>query len=142
MKTIPYGSTVELSTDGPTRVGPFLVCANGFWVSRGASRSPVSRDQVEAAKPVLAQFRRTRVVQKDDRLAAGSLKHDVENLARRYISRGALVIAAIEMGINVMPVYDEDWLWLSEDGRGLEPLISTAYIGVNYRDVERVKKAV
>ncbi|MCP3408812.1 hypothetical protein [Bradyrhizobium sp. CCGB01] len=127
--------------DGPTRVGPFLICANGFWVSRG-KRSPVSRDQVEAAKTVLAQFRRTRMVQPDDRVAAGPLKHDVENLARRYISRGALIIAALEMGIAVVPVYDEDWLWLSEDGRGAEPLISTAYVGVNYRDVERAVKAV
>lgn len=142
METIPYNSTVELSTDGPTRVGPFLICANGFWVSRGARRSPVARDQVEAAKSVLAQFRRTRMAQPDDRLAAGPLKHDVENLARRYISRGALIIAAIEMGITVEPVYDEDWLWLSEDCRGLERLISTAYVGVNYRDVERAVKAM
>lgn len=141
METVPYNSAVELSTDGPTRVGPFLICANGFWVSRG-KRSPVSRDQVETAKTVLAQFRRTRMVQPDDRVAAGPLKHDVESLAGCYISRGALVIAAIEMGITVLPVCDEDWLWLSEDGRGLEPLISTAYIGVNYRDVERAVKAV
>lgn len=141
METVPYKSVVELSTDGPTRVGPFLICANGFWVPRG-KRSPVSRDQVEAAKTVLAQFRRTRMVQPNDCLAAGPLKHNVENLARRYISRGALIIAAIELGITVTPVYDEDWLSLSEDGRDLEPLISTAYIGINYRDVERAVKVV
>ncbi|MGW1423849.1 hypothetical protein ACWAT4_27425 [Bradyrhizobium manausense] len=129
---------IEVSTEyveGPTQIGEYLICSAGF-TADFEPRNPVQRDQVEAVKAIFAQCRHTTKVMPDNRLTIGCLKHDVERLMPRsgYISRGAVLVAAFEMNIAVVPIFDERY----PADEGFQPV--SAYIGINYRDIERLKK--
>lgn len=136
METTAYKASVELSTDGPTQVGEHLICSAGF-TADFEPRRPVERSHVDAVMSIFAQCRRTAAVQPDDRLTIGWLKHDIERLAHcNYITRGAVLVAAFEMGITVVPIFQENY----PAEEGFEPV--SAYIGVNRRDIERLLREV
>ncbi|UQR61765.1 hypothetical protein LRP30_33945 [Bradyrhizobium sp. C-145] len=131
MEAVPYKSVVELSTDGPTQVGPFRVCANGLdgghrrYGSRikpvpEAERQPVRRDQVEIVKELLRGCRPTRWARNLLSPVSSDLKHWAENWAGPYISTGAAIVAAIELGFVCIPT--------AEGSRNV-------FIGVHFDDV-------
>lgn len=139
METTTYSSGSELSTTGPVKIGDYWACSAGF--STEDFGDPVSdnveRSEVEAVKSVFARCRPMRTVQPDECLTIGWLKHDVERLTRcGYISRGAVLVAASEMGINIIPVFGED----GPADEGFAPV--SAYIGINRRDLDRLLREV
>ncbi|MCW2160512.1 hypothetical protein ABIE85_008367 [Bradyrhizobium diazoefficiens] len=139
METIAYSYGSELSTTGPVKIGDYWACSAGFSTEDFGDPVPddVERSQVEIVKSVFAQCRPTRTVQPDEYLTIGWLKHDVERLTRRgYISRGAVLVAAAEMGINILPVFGED----GPADEGFSPI--SAFVGINRRDVDRLLREV
>ena len=85
----------------------YLICANGVMGYRDTQRNPVEPDQVEVCKAFL---RRCVANEKINKRSPSSytLKHVCENWARRvgvggYCSNGALITAALELGIIVWP---------------------------------------
>jgi hypothetical protein len=89
----------------PTVIGGFTICANGFMggYRRGQPRQPVCRDEVEIVKKFLSPCRRTRWARALLSPRSCDLKHWIENWAGRYISNGAVIVAALEMGIVCVP---------------------------------------
>lgn len=139
METTTYSSGAELSTTGPVKIGDYWACSAGFSTEDFGDPVPdnVERRQVETVKSVFARCRPTRTVQPDECLTIGWLKHDVERLTRcGYISRGAVLVAASEMGINIIPVFGEG----GPANEGFAPV--SAYIGINRRDVDRLLREV
>ncbi|MBR1027348.1 hypothetical protein [Bradyrhizobium liaoningense] len=134
----------ELSSskdDGPTRIGPYTVCTNGLAAYRDYRgvhrRDPVRREEVEIAKVFLKLCRRMKSARPQTSPINGTLKHDIERWAHRYIGRGAVIAAALELGIPIEPFYgygprDED-----DDFE-----TAAAVIGINQRDVERIMREV
>ncbi|MCW2084352.1 UNVERIFIED_ORG: hypothetical protein M2193_006527 [Bradyrhizobium japonicum] len=121
------------------KIGDYWACSAGFSTEDFGDPVPddVERSQVEIVKSVFAQCRPTRTVQPDEYLTIGWLKHDVERLTRRgYISRGAVLVAAAEMGINILPVFGED----GPADEGFSPI--SAFVGINRRDVDRLLREV
>jgi hypothetical protein len=120
-----------------------VICTEGLaapMTSRGvARRVPVRREHVEKAKEFLKLCRPA--VLSLTCPVSGVLKHDIERWAGCYISRGAVIVAALELGINVVPFYgygprEEDEL----SPAFYEPAIA-AVIGINSLDVERIAEA-
>lgn len=139
METAVYDTSREVSTTGPVKVGDYWACSAGFSTEDFGDPVPddVQRSQVEMVKSIFARCRPTRTVQPDEYLTIGWLKHDVERLTRHgYISRGAVLVAASEMGINIIPVFGED----GPADEGFAPV--TAYICINRRDVDRLLREV
>lgn len=140
MEAIPYKTNVELSTDGPTQIGPFLICANGLngghrrYGSRikpvpETERQPVQREQVESVKELLRGCRPMRWARKLLSPVSSDVKHWAENwggpdfVARgqcAYVSTGAAIVAAIELGFVCVPT--------GEGSRNV-------FIGVHFDDV-------
>jgi hypothetical protein len=133
--------STEKEPEEPTEIGGFTVCTNGLAAyrdHRGAHpRQPVRREEVEIAKTFLKLCRRMKSVQPKTCPINGTLKHDIERWARKYIGRGAVIVAALEMGISVEPYYG---LGPRDEDDGFEP--ACAIIGVNIRDVARIMKAI
>lgn len=139
METRVYSKAAHPSTTGPVKISDYWACSSGFSTEDFGDPVPdnVERSQVETVKSVFARCRPTRTVQPDEYLTVGWLKHDVERLMRcGYISRGAVLVAASEMGINIIPVFGED----GPADEGFAPV--TAYIGINRRDVDRLLREV
>lgn len=114
----------EKGPEGPTEIGGFTICANGLnggyrrvgsRIKRvpEAERQPVSRLQVEIVKELLAGCRRTRWARNLRSPVSCDLKHWAENWGGRdlvargqgtaYVSTGAAIIAAIELGFVCGP---------------------------------------
>ncbi|WFU21290.1 hypothetical protein QA649_24605 [Bradyrhizobium sp. CB1717] len=139
METTAYVRSATLSTTGPVKIGDYWACSAGFSTEDFGDPIPddVQRSQVEIVKSIFARCRPIRTVPPDQRLTICWLKHDIERLGRRgYISRGAVLVAASEMGFNIVPIFDEYGLV----DKGHAPI--SAYIGINYRDVERLLREV
>lgn len=140
MEAVPYKTSVALATAGPTQVGPFLICANGLngghrrYGSRikavpKTDRRPVHRNQVEVAKELLRGCRPTRWARKLLSPVSSDLKHWAENWGGpdfvahgqcAYVSTGAAIVAAIELGLICVPT--------GEGSRNV-------FIGVHFDDV-------
>lgn len=101
------------------------ICTNGLIGFPGAPRRPVKRDQVAIVKEFLARCRRTSSVWPHCSPVSSTLKHQIEAHARRYISTGAVIVAAVEMNIVAVPCC-----------HGARDCL----IGVSARDVERLIK--
>ncbi|TYL86344.1 hypothetical protein [Bradyrhizobium cytisi] len=139
MEAASYSIGANASITGPVKIGDYWACSGGFSTEDFGDPIPdnVQRSQVETVKSVFARCRPTRTVQPDECLTIGWLKHDVERLSRRgYISRGAVLVAASEMGINILPIFGED----GPADEGFAPV--TAYICINRRDVDRLLREV
>jgi hypothetical protein len=91
--------------DGLTVIGDYTICANGLdgGRRRGQPRQPINRDQVEVAKEFLSPCRPTRWARDLLSPVSSDLKHWIENWAGRYISTGAAVVAALELGLVCVP---------------------------------------
>jgi hypothetical protein len=132
----------EQRDDGLTRIGGYTICMEGLAAgrtSRGvARRVPVPREHVEIAKDFLKQCRKIKAVHWTTCPINGVLKHDIERWAGRYICRGAVIIAALELGITIVPIPQSD-----DDTSCLfyEPPIA-AVIGINSRDVQLIMQWV
>src|SRR5213592_928539 len=104
-------TTIEMSSekidDGLTKIGGFTVCTNGLAAGRTtrgvARRMPVRREQVEIVKQFLQPCRRTRWVRDPLSPRSCDLKHWIENWGGRYISNGAVIVAALELGFVCKP---------------------------------------
>jgi hypothetical protein len=140
-------ANVEVSSekcdDGVTRIGGYTICMDGLaapMTSRGvARRRPIRREQVEIAKRFLERCRRE--VLSLTCPISGTLKHDIERWAGCYISRGAVIVAALELGFNITPFYGYGPREDDELSPGFyEPPIA-AVIGVNPFDVKRIAEA-
>lgn len=101
-------------------VDGWTICREGL-CSAWHPRRRVPDHHIDIAKSFLNQCRRVKVP--DPGLRSSLLKHVIENWAGRYIVTGAVIIAALELGIVTLP--------LCEAGRD-------AAIGVNVRDVGRL----
>jgi hypothetical protein len=78
------------------------LCPDGLYPYPGTTPRPIEPDQVETAIAFLWMLTPT----KTPRIGSGTLKHDAENWAKRhglagYISRGALTVAAVALGLVV-----------------------------------------
>jgi hypothetical protein len=76
--------------------------ADGTKVYPGAKPQPIHADQVETAMAFLKELRKT----KTPTVGSGTLKHHAEDWGREnglsnYISRGALISAAVGLGYSV-----------------------------------------
>lgn len=93
--------------DGPTEIGGFKVCTNGLIGYRDyhgpRPRNAVRREQVEIVKEFLRDCRSTRWARNLLSPVSSDLKHWVENWAGRYISTGAAIVAALELGLVCVP---------------------------------------
>lgn len=103
--------------DGLHEIGGYTICLDGltsyYWFSHR-----VPDNQIEIAKSFLTQCRRTRWAREMISPLSHDLKHWIERWARQYISNGAVLIAALQLGITFVP-YGE----------------RSALIGVNFDDV-------
>lgn len=119
----------ENEGDGLTRIGPYTICANGTdgGFRRGQPRQPVSRAQVEIVKGFLTPCKRTRWARELLSPVSSDLKHMIESWARCYISTGAVIVAALELGIACKPC--------GEGGRNL--FIGVCFNAVSARMAER-----
>lgn len=95
-------------------------------------RYRVPQKEIDIAKSFLALCRRVNRLSRYDCPVSGDLKHHIElwpdfpiseESPNRYLSRGAVIIAALEMGIKIAPLVDGG---------------SSAIIGVNIRDVKEL----
>ena len=101
--------------------------ANGLYPGRRNEPSPIQPDQVATAMAFLQRLKPTQ----RGYISSYALKHAAENWGRdvgmcAYVSNGALILAALLLGLVVRP-YDED--------RYLNP---NAAIGVSKRDYRRI----
>jgi hypothetical protein len=83
------------------------ICANGFRGFPGTRRTPVSDKQVAVCVEFFRQCRPTKTFSRRSPVSY-ALKHVVENWARRnkcggYVSNGALIIAALAVGLRIRP---------------------------------------
>ncbi|MGY4297134.1 hypothetical protein ACVWXN_005229 [Bradyrhizobium sp. i1.4.4] len=124
-----------------THIDGFTICTNGLSAYRDhrgvRRREPVQRDHVEIAKSFLKLCRPMKSVRPQICPINGALKHDIERWARRYIGRGAVIVAALEMGLSIEPFYGDG---PRDDDDDFET--AAAVIGVNQRDVERIMREV
>jgi hypothetical protein len=136
-------TNIEMSNAPPLddplhEIGGYKVCTNGLAAYRDyhgvRRRERVSEEQVEIAKEFLKLCRPMKSVQPNTCPINGTLKHDIERWARTYVGRGAVIVAALELGITIKPYYGID----PDDD--FEPVC--AIIGINIRDVERMMKWV
>lgn len=103
------------------------VCTNGLIGYPNAPRRQVQPDQVEIVKSFLQRCRRLKAVQPLTTPISSTLKHQIERLPGvRYISTGAVIVAALELGLVVQQYCGA----------------RDALIGVNVRDVDRLMKGV
>lgn len=84
--------------DGLTRIGGYTICTHGLAAPYRGPRRPAQREQVDIAKEFLQPCRRTRWARDPLSPRSCDLKHWIENWAGSYISNGAVVIAALELG--------------------------------------------
>ncbi|MCA1453980.1 hypothetical protein I6F35_12235 [Bradyrhizobium sp. BRP22] len=101
--------------------------ANGFYPGRGRAPSPLQPEQIATAMAFLQMFRPT----KHGTLSSYFLKHAAENWGGKiglcsYVSNGALILAALMLGLVVEP-HRPDWL-----------LSPNADIGISRRDFRRI----
>lgn len=134
-------ATLQNPDDELHTIGGFTVCTNGLAAYRDyhgvRPRERVRQDQVEIAKTFLNLCRRMKSVQPKTCPINGTLKHDIERWARQYVGRGAVIVAALELGITIEPYYG---IGPRDEDDEFEPVC--AIIGVNIRDVERIMKEV
>jgi hypothetical protein len=96
----------ENRDDGLTRIGGFTICTHGIAAPYRGARQPVPREQVEIAKEFLQPCRRTRWARDPLSPRSCDLKHWIENWAGRYISNGAVIVAAAELGFICARYHD------------------------------------
>jgi hypothetical protein len=101
--------------------------ADGLYSHPAGVSRPIDAAQVETAIEFLSMLTPT----KTPRIGSGTLKHDAENWARRhglrsYISRGALTVAAVTLGL-VVKTYPP---WSDKN-----PNVA---IGVSLKDLKRI----
>lgn len=106
------------------------LCTNGLYPYPGTAQRQVDAAQVETAVAFLSTLKPTKTA----RVSSGSLKHHVEAWGQRhdlcsYISRGALTVAAVGLGL-VVRSYGP---WFSMDPHVL--------IGVSRNDLHRMNAA-
>jgi hypothetical protein len=89
--------------DAPTVIGSFTICTNGLVGGYRGARQPVRREQVEIVKEFLRECRPTRWARNLLSPVSSDLKHWVENWAGPYISTGAAIVAALELGFICVP---------------------------------------
>jgi hypothetical protein len=89
--------------NGLTAIRGFTICTNGLVGGYRGPRQPVRPDQVEIVKEFLSKCRRTRWARELLSPLSCDLKHWVEDWAGRYISTGAAIVAALELGLVVAP---------------------------------------
>lgn len=106
--------------DGLTVISGFKVCADGLKGKGSRPRRPVERETVEIAKEFLSACRRTRWARHPGSPSATILSDVVSEGADYigHISVGAIIIAALELGIVCVPDGERD-----------------ALIGINFHDV-------
>lgn len=127
-----YGADIELPKHGPAQIGPLRICANGLHggqhrydameLTPDADRTPVSRTQVEIAKEFMRPCRRTRWARDMQSPTATQLKHWIESCGKPHISTGAVIVAALELGLVCAPA-------------GTRPHTRDALIGIHFDDV-------
>ncbi|WP_456762885.1 hypothetical protein [Bradyrhizobium sp. USDA 4011] len=66
----------------------------------------MSREQVEIAKDFFDPCRRSRWARNLSSPVSSDLKHWIENWAGRYISTGAVIVAAFELGFACVPTFE------------------------------------
>jgi hypothetical protein len=101
------------------------VNANGFYRDDKDKRGPPAEDEVETAVAYLSLVKPTK---RCNNLNSYALKHDAEEWGGRngkcnYVSNGALIAAAIRLGLRIKPCSDTSL---------------NAYIGVSRSDVRRI----
>lgn len=69
----------------------------------GLTEHPIDQEEVALAKIFLSKLEKTTSVNRRCRGSYG-LKHDAERYAGNYISNGALIAAAVELGFRVSPI--------------------------------------
>ena len=131
MHDIYTSASVEMSsrTLTPLRCRFPRMGANGLHPGQGNEPSPIRPDEVAAAMAFLHMFKPTQRAY----ISSYTLKHAAENWGRTvglraYVSNGALILAALLLGLVVRP-YDND---------GLNP---NAAIGVSRADFRRITGA-
>lgn len=88
--------------DGLTPFGDLVICDNGFAGYPGIARTPVIASQVAKCADFLRQCRRTKWAKPQLSPIASTLKHQIERLpGNTYISTGATIVAAIQLGLVV-----------------------------------------
>jgi hypothetical protein len=116
-------TTLEKSSenvgDGLTKIGDYTICTHGLAAPYRGPRRPVQREQVEIVKEFLQPFRRMRWARDGLSPRSSDLKHWIENWAGRYISNGAVIVAASHWGFVCAPYHDSN----------------VALIGVHFDDV-------
>ena len=123
MKHNNTSAGTEVSTpEGLHRIGDYTICIDGL---QSHYRRRVPDDQIEIAKSFLTQCRRTRWARATVSPFSHDLKHSIERWAGQYISNGAVLIAALRLGITFVP-YDGE---------------RSALIGVEYDSVAEVMAA-
>jgi hypothetical protein len=88
---------------GLTAIRGFTICTNGLVGGYRGPRQPVRREQVEIVKEFLRDCRPTRWARNLLSPVSSDLKHWVENWAGPYISTGAAIVAALELGFICVP---------------------------------------
>src|SRR5258708_3857545 len=108
---------MDMTPDNLHEIGGFTVCTNGlaaYCDEHGIHpRERVRQEEVELAKEFLKQCRLMKSVQPKSCPINGTLKQDIERWARAYVGRGAVIVAALELGIPIEPYFgidpDEDF---------------------------------
>jgi hypothetical protein len=103
--------------------------ANGLYPGPRSAPSPIQPDQVLTARMFLRRFTPTKLAY----FSSYFLKHEAERWGAKvglcsYVSNGALILAAMELGLVVRP-YDLGWV---------NP---NAGIGISKRDFRRITGA-
>lgn len=133
--------TSQQADDSLHVIGGYTVCTNGLAAYRDyhgvRPRKRVCQEEVEIAKEFLKLCRPMKSVQPKTCPVNGTLKHDIERWARKYVGRGAVIVAALELGIAIKPYYG---IGPRDEDDDFEPVC--AIIGINRRDVERMLKWV
>lgn len=104
----------ETDANGLIRIGPYMICGNGLIGGhrRGQRCQPICRTQVKIVKEFLRYCRPTRWARNMLSPMSSDLKHWVENWAGpdfvalgrvSYISTGAAIVAAMELGLVCVP---------------------------------------
>ncbi|WLC19335.1 AAA family ATPase [Bradyrhizobium diazoefficiens] len=118
-----YNSTADVSTrnnsvdqEGLARIGPYVICRNGRTGPASGQRRPVPRDEIAIAKDFLSRCRRTRWARDPASPSATILRDLVTEWVldcNRYtdgVSVGAIIVAALELGIPCAPLGERDAL--------------------------------
>jgi hypothetical protein len=117
---------------------PVNVCAHGLHdycvrYRKGdgceeGTKKEVNRAEVERAKAYLSLLTGTRTIGKRTPSSYG-LKHQAERMMGAYISNGALIAAADELGLLIVPICH------GSDATGMN-----ADIGVSLRDIRKLQR--